>query len=138
VRLAFFQRGVWGDPTRSSVRGPALVQHTRVRLLPRQDRTTLVLTRLSTRSQVDLAAQLLGPGHTRLAVLPRGSRLGVALTPGRAAKTVRTRLLEPGGIAVRLRVNGRFLRHGARYRLRVTAVDPWGRSDVVVLPFRAP
>ena len=138
VRLALFQKGAWGDPSRSSVQGPSLVQHSSVHVLPRKDRTALVLTRLSTLSQADLYAQLLGPGKTRLAVIGQGSRLGVPLEPGRAAKTVQTQLLKPGGIPVRLRVNSRFLQRGATYRLRVVAIDPWGRRDELVLPFKAP
>jgi GH25 family lysozyme M1 (1,4-beta-N-acetylmuramidase) len=138
IRLAYFQAGQWGDPTRSSVQGPTLVQHSKVRVLLRKDHTALVLTRLSTPSQADLAAQIRAPGKARLAILPKGSRLGPWLAPGRAPKTVQTRLLKGGGIAVRLRVNVRFLQHGKTYRLRVVAVDPWGRSDQLVLPFRAP
>jgi lysozyme len=138
VRLAWFQQGAWGDPSRSSVQGPTLVQHSRVRVLPRKDRTALVLTRLSTKSQADLYAQVLGAGKVRVAILGKGSRLGAWLKPGRAAKTAQTQLLKPGGIAVRLRVNRRFLHSGQAYRLRVVAIDPWGRRDELVLPFKAP
>jgi lysozyme len=138
VRLAWFQRGAWGDPRLSSARGPSLLQHTKVKLLRRKDRTVLVLTRLSSKSQANLFAQVHGPGKTRLAVLPKGSRLGVFLKPGRAAKTVRTQLAKPGGIAIRLRLNERFLHHGTTYRIRVVATDPFGRTDQLVLPFRYP
>ena len=138
VRLAWFEAGAWGDPGRSSVQGPTLVQHSKVHVLRRKDHTVLVLTRFSTKSQADLFAQVLGSGTKRLAILPKGSRLGAWLPAGRAPKTARTRLLKPGGIPVRLRLNARFLRSGATYRLRVVAIDPWGRHDELVLPFRAP
>lgn len=138
ARLALFQQGRWGDPSLSSVHGPALVQHSRLHLLKRADRTVLVLTRLSTRSQANLTASVLGPGKAKLAIFGRGSTLGLPLEPGTSPRTAKTQLLRPGGIAVRLRLNGRNLRHGQTYRLQVVAVDPWGRSDSLVLPFRAP
>ncbi|HET7573469.1 MAG TPA: GH25 family lysozyme [Gaiellaceae bacterium] len=138
VRLAWFREGAWGDPKLSSVLGPSLLQHTKVKLLRRKDRTVLVLTRLSSKSQANLFAQVRGKGKVRLAVLPRGSRLGTWLKPGRASKTVRTQIAKPGGIAIRLRLNARFLRHGTTYRIRVVATDPFGRVDQLVLPFRYP
>jgi hypothetical protein len=134
VRLALFQKGAWGDPSLNSVKGPNLVQHSRVRLLPRKDRTVLVLTRLSTASQAQLYAQVVAKSGRRLAILPKGSILGVAPKPGRAPKTLQTQVLKPGGLAVRLRLNGRFLAPGD-YTLRVTAIDPFGRLDTLELPF---
>lgn len=138
VRLALFQKGQWGDPSRSSVRGPSLVRHSPVRVLRRADGSVLVLSSLSSASQVRLAASVLAGGGARIAILGKGSRLGPWLKPGTAAKTARTELDKAGGIPVRLRLNGRSLRHGARYRVQVAAVDPWGRTDAIVLSFRAP
>lgn len=134
VRLALFAKGAWGDPSLNSVKGPSLVQHSKVRVLPRKDRSVLVLTRLSTASQVQLYAQVATKAGARLAILPKGSVLGVPLKPGRAPKTLQTQLLKPGGIPVRLRLNGRFLKPGD-YTLRVIAIDPFGRQDKLELPF---
>jgi GH25 family lysozyme M1 (1,4-beta-N-acetylmuramidase) len=138
VRLALFPQGKWGDPRRTSVEGPALAQQTPVKLLKRKDKSVLVLTRLTTKSQVLLFATVFGPGHSRLSILGKGSLLGQWLKPGTAPKTARTQMLKPGGIAVRLRLNSRLLKHGTHYRVRVVALDPWGRSDAIVLPFRYP
>ncbi|HXH98096.1 MAG TPA: hypothetical protein VNH40_12895, partial [Gaiellaceae bacterium] len=138
VRLALFPQGQWGDPSRTSVEGPALAQLTPVRLLKRPDRSVIVLSRLSTKSQVLLFATVFGPGHARLAILGKGSIVGQPLKPGTAPKTARAQMPKPGGIAVRLRLNGRLLKHGTRYRVRVVALDPWGRSDAILLPFRYP
>ncbi|MGH3048706.1 MAG: hypothetical protein ACRDLK_01000, partial [Gaiellaceae bacterium] len=138
IRLALFQRGAWGDPTLSSIDGPSLVQHAKVHLLPRKDKTVFVLTRLSTKSQAEVYGSVLQKGGKPLAILPKGSRLGVWLQPGRAPKTVRAQLLKPGGIPVRLRLNARFLKHGATYKLRVIAIDPFGRIDSLILPFKYP
>jgi GH25 family lysozyme M1 (1,4-beta-N-acetylmuramidase) len=135
VRLALFRAGQWGDPSLSSVQGPTLVQQTPVHLLPRRDGSVLVLARLATPSQVQLYATVFAKGSVRLAILPAGSRLGTWLKPGPAPKTAHVRLSKPGGIAVRLRLNGRSLRHGTTYRLRVVAIDPWGRRDMLTLPF---
>ncbi len=138
ARLALFAQGKWGDPSRSSVEGPALTRLTPVRLLTKKDKSVIVLTRLSTKSQVLLFGTVFGPGHARLAILGKGSRLGPWLQPGKAPKTARTQMLKAGGIAVRLRLNSRFLHHGTHYRLRIVSLDPWGRSSAIVLPFRYP
>lgn len=138
VRLALFKKGAWGDPSLSSVHGPQLVQHSRVHALRRADGSVLVLTSLSSASQVKLYGSVLGTGNGRIAIFGKGSRLGPWLQPATSPKTAQTEVDRPGGIPVRLRVNGRLLRRGATYRLRVVAVDPWGRSAKVVLPFRAP
>jgi hypothetical protein len=98
----------------------------------------LVLTSLSTASQVRLAASVLGPGGVRLSIFGKGSRLGPWLTPGRAPKVAQTQILTPGGVAVRLRVNGRFVAPHTRYTVRLVATDPWGRTATLLLPFRTP
>ena len=134
VRLALFQSGAWGDPSLSSVKGPTLVQHSPIHVLDRSDKTALVLTRFSTASQVQLSATIVDPSGKRVAVIPTGSRFAGPVPAGRAPKTVVARVLKAGGIEVRLRVNERFFPHGA-YHLRLVAVDPWGRTDTLELPF---
>jgi GH25 family lysozyme M1 (1,4-beta-N-acetylmuramidase) len=138
VRLALFQKGAWGDPSLSSVHGPALVQHSSLHLVRQGDGSVLVLASLSSASQVKLSGSVVGPGNVRLSIFGKGSRLGPWLPAGRASKTVQTQILVPGGIPVRLRLNGRFLTHRARYALRLVATDPWGRTATLVLPFTAP
>ena len=138
VRLALFTKGAWGDPSLSSPQGPSLVQHSPVHLLRRPDGSVLVLTSLSSPSQATLYASVLTAANVRLAILGKGSRLGPWLQPGRFVKTARTQLLAPGGVPVRLRLNGRSLVHGGQYQLRVTAIDPWGRTDTLALPFSVP
>lgn len=138
VRLALFRKGAWGDPSLSSVKGPQLVRHSTVRALRRQDGSVLVLTSLSSRSQVRLYGSVLGARNGRIAIFGKGSRLGPWLKPGTSPKIAQTELDRPGGIPLRLRVNTRLIRRGVTYRLRVIAVDPWGRSDVLTLPFRGP
>jgi GH25 family lysozyme M1 (1,4-beta-N-acetylmuramidase) len=138
VRIALFPAGKWGDPTRSSLSGPALAQVTPVRVLKRPDRSVLVLTRLTTQSQILLFTTVFGPGHARLPILGKGSAVGQWLKAGTAPKTARTQLLKPGAVVVRLRLNGRALRHGTSYRVRVVSLDPWGRADAIVVPFRYP
>lgn len=134
VRLALFQQGAWGDPSLASVKGPTLVQHSAIHVLPRKDKTALVLTRFSTASQVKLSATIVTPAGKRVAIIPTGSRFAGPVPTGRAPKTVVTQVLRPGGIEVRLRVNQRFLPRG-KYILRIVAVDPWGRTDTLALPF---
>jgi GH25 family lysozyme M1 (1,4-beta-N-acetylmuramidase) len=138
VRLALFQAGRWGDPSRSSVTGPTLVQQSAVHLKKRPDKTVLVLAQLTLPSQAHLYASVfVAKGSTRLAILKHGSRLGPWLQ-GASTKTAQTLMLKPGAVPVRMRLRQKALRPGARYRLRVVAIDPWGRRDVLVVPFQAP
>jgi hypothetical protein len=109
-----------------------------VRVVRRPDGSVLVLTSLSSASQVRLAAGVLGGGNRRLGIFAKGSRLGPWLPAGPARNTVQAQIVKPGGIAVRLRLNGRFVPHGGRFALRLVASDPWGRTATLVLPFRAP
>ena len=138
VRLALFRKGAWGDPSLSSVQGPALVQHSRLHLVQQGNGSVLVLASLSSASQVKLSGSIVGPGNVRLSIFGKGSRLGPWLPTGRASKTVQTQILQPGGIPVRLRVNGRFVMHHGHYTLRLVASDPWGRTATLALPFIAP
>ena len=138
VRLALFQAGAWGDPSLSALTGPTPVQKSNLHLLARKDKTVLVLTRLASPSQAYLFAQVIASGGKRLPILPSGSIFVKALTPGQAPRTVRAQLLRPGGIVVRLRLNARTLVHGATYTLSVTALDPFGRTATLELPFTYP
>ncbi|HVS84858.1 MAG TPA: glycoside hydrolase family 25 protein [Gaiellaceae bacterium] len=134
VRIALFQKDAWGDPSLASVKGPTLVQHSKIHVVVRKDKTALVLTRFSTASQVKLSATIVTATGKRVAVIPTGSRFAGPVPAGRAPKSVVAQVLKPGGIEVRLRVNQRFLPRGT-YVLRIVAVDPWGRTDTLALPF---
>ncbi len=136
LRLALFNAGGWGDPTYTSPTGPALTETTPLKIVRhRSDRTLLVLTQLSTQSQAKLTAMVLAPDGRKIGILLKGSRLGAKLTPGRAPHSVKNQRDRPGPFAVRLRLNARHLTSG-KYSLRVFAVDPWGRTSLLALPFR--
>ena len=137
VRLAQFQAGSWGDPSRSSVAGPVLEQKSPLRLKARPDGTLLVLARFTIPSQAHLYASVFAKGSARVGILKHGSRLGPWLG-GSFGKTAQTLMLKPGAVPVRIRLRQKTLHHGARYRLRIVTVDPWGRRSTVILPFRAP
>jgi len=136
-RFALFRPGVWGDPSRVSVRAPALSRLAPTRVTRERDHSILLVTRLSVSSQSDLYANAFGPKGLRPSLLPRGSRLALPLH-GAAAKTEHTRVLSPGGFPVQLRIDGRKLPAGSIGSVRVTAIDPWGRRATFVLGFRAP
>ncbi len=136
--VALFQQGAWGDPSFTSPKGPTLAQIGPVRILERRaSHSVLVLARISAQGQARLAAAVLRSGGGRLAVLGSGSRFGPPLAAGKVFHVVRTELDRPGTIRVRLRLNERVLLPG-RYRVQITAVDPWGRRKQLVLRFRYP
>jgi hypothetical protein len=136
-QVALFKRGAWGDPTYTSPNGPSLRKQVPLEVLPHAaDHTILLSTRLSLQSQAQLSASVTGAARRSVAILGNGSRLGVRLRAGgyRIVKAYRAR---PGTVIVRLRLNARGWRPG-RYRLRVVALDPWGRRSGLTLRFRYP
>jgi GH25 family lysozyme M1 (1,4-beta-N-acetylmuramidase) len=134
-QLAFFKQGAWGDPTYTSPNGPALATQAPFRALPHPaDHSLLLLTRLVVHSQARVSATVSGPRGTQAVILGRGSRLGPRLKTG-GFHVAQAYLRKPGSMQVRLRLNARTLRPGA-YRLRIVAVDPWGRHGRRTLRFR--
>jgi GH25 family lysozyme M1 (1,4-beta-N-acetylmuramidase) len=134
-QLALFKQGAWGDPTYTSSKGPALATQTRFQALPHPaDHSILLLTRLAVHSQARLSATVTGPHGTPVSILGSGSRFGARLKAG-SFQVVQSYRRKPGSMQVRLRLNARLLPHGP-YRLRIVAVDPWGRHGRRTLRFR--
>jgi GH25 family lysozyme M1 (1,4-beta-N-acetylmuramidase) len=134
-QVALFKQGAWGDPTFTSPNGPALATQTAFQALPHPaDHSLLLLTRLAVHSQARVSASVTGPHRTFVVILGKGSRFGGRLKAG-GFHVVQSYRRKPGTMQVRLRLNARTLRPGA-YRLRVVAVDPWGRHGRKTLRFR--
>jgi hypothetical protein len=135
LRTSLFKQGAWGDPTDTSPRGPALALQTKFRALPHPaDRSLLLLTRLAVHSQARITASVTGPHGLSAPIVGKGSRFGARLKVG-TFKVVQAYRRKPGVLQVRLRLNARTLLPGA-YRLRIVAVDPWGRHGRKTLRFR--
>jgi lysozyme len=133
-QIALFKRGAWGDPTYTSANGPALAKLKQFRVLPHPaDHSLLLVTQLAVHSQARLSATLTGPGRTTVAIVGKGSRFGSRLKAG-SFRLVQSYRRKPGSVLVRLRVNAHGLRPGS-YRLRVVALDPWGRRSGLTLRF---
>jgi lysozyme len=133
-RVALFQRGRWGDPSRISPHAPFVRRLRPIAVTRQRDGTVLLVTRLSTSSQTHLYASLVA-GHTL--ILKRGSRFALPLGSG-STRTAQVLVRSPGGFPVRLRLAGNKLSRGALVRLRVTAVDPYGRRGVFTVSLKAP
>ena len=134
-QVALFKQGAWGDPTFTSPTGPALRMQTGFRAVPHPaDHSLLLITRLAVHSQARMTASVTGPHHTSVVILGHGSRFGARLKGG-GLHTVQAYRRKPGAMQVRLRLNARTLRAGS-YRLRIVAVDPWGRHGRKTLRFR--
>jgi len=132
--LALFRPGRWGDPRRVSPHAPAIHRLTPLTVTRQRDGTLLLLTRLSTSSQAHLYAVVQTP---RPLILKRGSRFAFPLGTG-STRSVQALVLNAGGFPVRLRLAGHALPRGALVRIRVTAIDPWGRQGAFTVSFRAP
>jgi lysozyme len=133
-RIALFRPGRWGDPSRISPRAPVVARMMPLSVKRQHDGTLLVVTRLSTSSQANLYATIVA-GHT--SILKRGSRFASPLGAG-SARTVKAQVLSPGAFPVRLRLSGNKLTRGSLVRLRVTAIDPFGRRGAFTLSFKSP
>jgi hypothetical protein len=94
------------------------------------------MTRLAVRSQARVSGSIAGPHGLAVPILGNGSRFGGRLTGG-PLPLVQSYRRKPGSMQVRLRLNARLLPRGS-YRLRVFAVDPWGRRSHLTLRFRYP
>lgn len=111
-RIALFAPGRWGDPSLVAPGPPTIARAGAFGAKRQADGSVLVYARLSVASQAHLFVGLAG-GPIRQQSL----------------------LLKPGPFAVRLVVH---LRRGAVGKLRVAAVDPWGRRVTALFAFRAP
>jgi len=133
-QLALFRPGRWGDPRRISPHAPVVRRLTPLTATRQRDGTVLLVTRLSTSSQSHLYASV---QTARPLILKRGSRLAVPLGSG-STRTAQALVLSAGGFPLRLRLAGHGLVRGALVRIRVTAIDPWGRQGAFTVSFRAP
>jgi GH25 family lysozyme M1 (1,4-beta-N-acetylmuramidase) len=111
LRLAAFAAGRWGDPSLVAAGLPTVYRNGPLTVKRLPDGTVVVRARVSVASQAHLFVGLAG-GVTRQSIL-----------------------LHPGTVPITLRLH---LRRGQSARLRVAAVDPYKRSAVLLLPFRAP
>ena len=136
LRLALFKKSAWGDPTYTSPTGPAVATQVPLQVLPHpSDHSVLLVTRLAVRGQARISASVIGRGGRSVPVLGSGSRFGAPLKAG-SYSVVQSYRARPGVMAVRLRLSARTLR--GSYRLRIVALDPWGRRGVRTLRFRYP
>jgi GH25 family lysozyme M1 (1,4-beta-N-acetylmuramidase) len=136
-QVGLFKQGAWGDPTYSAPNGPALATQTKFQAVRHPSgRTLLLLTRLAVRAQARVSGSITGPHGLAVPILGNGSRFGARLTGG-PVELVQSYRRKPGSMQVRLRLNARLLPRGS-YRLRVFAVDPWGRRSHLTFRFRYP
>jgi hypothetical protein len=136
-RVALFRPGRWGDPQKISPKAPVIRPMTAVTATRQRDGTILLVTRLSTSSQSHLYATVLPTKGVAPSILKSGSRFAIPLGGG-ATRTVQVLVLNSGGFPVRLRLSGKGVASRAVVRIRVSALDPWGRRGAFTLSFRAP
>jgi hypothetical protein len=110
---------------------------TPLRVSRQRDGTILLVTRLSTSSQAHLYATVLPTRGMQPPILKAGSRFAIPLGGG-STRTVQVLVLNSGGFPVRLRLSGRGVVTRTLVRIRVTAIDPWGRRGAFTVSFRAP
>jgi hypothetical protein len=109
---------------------PAVVKRQR-------DGTLLLTARVSTSSQAHVNADVLATSGPRPWILKRGSRLAVPLGAG-TTRRAQALILQSGAFPLRLRVSSRGLASRSVVRIRLGAIDPWGRTGARTLSFRVP
>jgi GH25 family lysozyme M1 (1,4-beta-N-acetylmuramidase) len=134
--LALFHAGGWGDPRFASSLPPRILRadHSLGPLLARSQpgHRLVVKTRISVDTQARMSASLLGSNGQPLPLLPGLSSFGTRLR--RPAQTIQLLALTPGARTVNLAIHSRSsTRPRASYRIRVIALDPYGRRGQLVL-----
>jgi lysozyme len=115
ARIQLFARDSWGDPRLVAAGPPRARLVGRVRAVRLRSGAVIVTARVIVPSQARLTVNVVGKTSAR-----------------------RSQLLRPGGVPVRVAVNGRRLVRGSFASLRVAARDPYGRTAALVVRFRAP
>jgi hypothetical protein len=80
---------------------------------------------------------VLATNGARPSILKSGSRFAAPLGGG-STRTVQVLVLKSGGFPVRLRIAGRGVPSRALIRIKVSALDPYGRRGAFTVSFRAP
>jgi lysozyme len=111
LRLAAFAAGRWGDPSLVAAGLPTVYRNGQLTATRLRSGVVVVRARVSVASQAQLYYGLVG-GVSRVKLV-----------------------LRPGSVPVALRIHPT---RGAHLRLRVAAVDPFGRRAALVLSFVAP
>jgi len=111
VRIAVFAAGKWGDPSLIAAGPPTVSRSGPLQVKRLADGSVSITARVSAVSQAHLYVGLVGSAQRQ------------------------SLLLRPGVVPLHVRAH---LRRGVTARLRVAAVDPWGRKAAIVLTFRAP
>jgi lysozyme len=136
-RVALFRPGRWGDPSRVSPRAPVLRLVTPAVVKRQRDGTLLLTARVSTSSQAHVNADVLATSGPRPWILKRGSRLAVPLGAG-TTRRAQALILQSGAFPLRLRLSSRGFASRSVVRIRLGAIDPWGRTGARTLSFRVP
>lgn len=137
ARIALFAPGKWADPRFVSTRKPQLTTVNEFAATASADgSTTLVRGRVTLDTQAHLYVSVLTP-HGQALIPQQGSRVGWWLS-GPPAKTLQTLQLRPGAFPIRLRIPTHELVAVGDYKLRLAAVDPYGRRAQLLIVLRQP
>lgn len=112
LRLAQFAAGRWGDPSLVAPGLPTVYRNGPLSVRRLRSGVVVIRTRVAVASQAHLYVGIAG-GSTSQSVV-----------------------LRPGSIPIVVRV--RLRKRGVQAKLRVAAVDPFGRHAALLLPFTAP
>jgi lysozyme len=135
--VGLFRAGAWGDPRYATAHAPKIIRTGReqgaIRARVEADHTVIATIRISLDEQARLSAALLTAKGQPLRLLPRISNFGAQLA--HSARTIRLLALTPSDHTLTLATRSRTASRGpATYTIRVTAVDPYGRSASLSVP----
>ncbi len=131
-RIALFAPGKWGDPRYATTSKPRLALVTAAAVKVAANRSATVYGRITLDTQAHLYVSLVGANSKTLLLPQKGARIGWWLQ-GKPAKTLQALQLRPGALPIRLQIPTAQMRGAAPLKLRIVAVDPYGRRSALTV-----
>lgn len=131
-RIALFAAGRWGDPRFTTASKPRLALASGVTAKVAADGSAVVLGRITLDTQAHLYVSLTSANGENLVLRQQGTRIGW-WQKGKPAKTLQALQLLPGSLPIRLRIPASQWRAAGPHRLRIVAIDPYGRKSALTV-----
>ena len=131
-RIALFAPGRWGDPRYATALRPRVALVTAPTVRTAADGSATVYGRITLDTQAHLYVSLIGADGRTLLLPQKGTRIGWWLQ-GKPAKTLQALQLRPGALPIRLHVPAAQMRGAITLKLRIAALDPYGRRSTLTV-----
>ena len=131
----------WGDPNHEHTGPPGLTGSKPGAAAPPAQTTSagpkakFVITSVKVDEQANLWISVVNAkGKAIILTQGKGAKVGSGIK-GKPTKVIHYRVLVPRAIPLKLRVPTNLVKPGAKYRIKVVAVDPQGNKSTLFIPF---